>query len=454
MDGIRTFEKYFRGPEDLSCLVAAEMVSPERGFFSFGDGITCYGRCCGVIPSPKWTSALPDVSSEVRIEESRVLLPFSPDEVIGNLREEKYADVPVSHVRRCVRTAARNVYYWIRPALKVGIRRYVQQLKAAGWQRIPFPAWPLDVSVDRLMGRLLFFAMKARGMERIPFVWFWPGDYDAAAIVTHDVETAAGLRSCAELMDRDDAFGIKSSFTLIPEGRYTVPRPFVEGLKQRGFEVAIHDLNHDGTLFQLQKEFLGRCQKLRKHAAKFDACGFRSGALYRNPEWLSRLPFAYDMSVPNVGHLDPQRGGCCTVMPYTIGDLVELPLTTIQDYALFNLLGQHSIELWRNQIEGILREHGLITILVHPDYLNDEDARRVYMELLTFLKDFCSSRRIWMALPEEIARWWKQREQMNMVCQNGRWQIEGQGRERARIGWAVLNGENISYRMYAAQASG
>jgi len=45
-----------------------------------------------------------------------------------------------------------------------------------------------------------------------------------------------------------------------------------------------------------------------------------------------------NMSVPNVGHLDAQLGGCCTVMPFYIGDILELPLTTTQDYSLFNIL--------------------------------------------------------------------------------------------------------------------
>ena len=33
-----------------------------------------------------------------------------------------------------------------------------------------------------------------------------------------------------------------------------------------------------------------------------------------------RLDFSFDMSIPNVAHLDPQRGGCCTIMPYFIGN--------------------------------------------------------------------------------------------------------------------------------------
>ena len=60
------------------------------------------------------------------------------------------------------------------------------------------------------------------------------------------------------------------------------------------------------------------------------------------------------MSVPNVAHLEPQRGGCCTVMPYFIGDILELPLTTTQDYSLFHILGDYSIALWKQQIELIL----------------------------------------------------------------------------------------------------
>ena len=37
--------------------------------------------------------------------------------------------------------------------------------------------------------------------------------------------------------------------------------------------------------------------------------------MYRNQDWYDVFEFSYDMSVPNVAHLDPMRGGCCTVMP-------------------------------------------------------------------------------------------------------------------------------------------
>ena len=103
------------------------------------------------------------------------------------------------------------------------------------------------------------------------------------------------------------------------------------------------------------------------YARRFNAAGFRSAALYRNLEWLQTLDFSYDMSVPSVGHLEAQRGGCCSVFPFFAGRMVELPLTTTQDYSLFHILKDHSIELWKKQLELITERHGLASFITHPE---------------------------------------------------------------------------------------
>ena len=121
-------------------------------------------------------------------------------------------------------------------------------------------------------------------------------------------------------------------------------------LRARGFEVNLHDLNHDGHLFADQDAFLRHARRINDYAPEFGCRGFRSGAMYREQDWFEAFEFSYDMSVPNVAHLEPQRGGCCTVMPYFIGDLLELPLTTAQDYSLFHILGDYSTTLWKEQI--------------------------------------------------------------------------------------------------------
>ncbi|HVB59215.1 MAG TPA: hypothetical protein VNE63_22650, partial [Candidatus Acidoferrales bacterium] len=91
-------------------------------------------------------------------------------------------------------------------------------------------------------------------------------------------------------------------------------------------------------------------------------------------DWYDAFEFSYDMSVPNVAHLEPQRGGCCTVMPYFVGKILELPLTTIQDYSLFHILGDYSIDLWKQQIDLIMQRNGPVSFITHPDYLREKRA--------------------------------------------------------------------------------
>ena len=76
--------------------------------------------------------------------------------------------------------------------------------------------------------------------------------------MTHDVETTAGRDFCSTLMDIDDRFGIKSSFQVVPEERYEVPREYLDSITRRGFEVAVQDLNHDGHLYSDRQQFLSR----------------------------------------------------------------------------------------------------------------------------------------------------------------------------------------------------
>ena len=148
---------------------------------------------------------------------------------------------------------------------------------------------------------------------------------------------------CDALMDVDESFGIKSAFQVVPETqRGATSTALVEPIRERGFEVNLHDLNHDGHLFAP-----GAVPRARARASTRT----RASSVPRIPirrdvpraGWFDAFEFSYDMSVPNAAHLEPQRGGCCTVMPYFIGKILELPLTTIQDYSLFHILGDYSI---------------------------------------------------------------------------------------------------------------
>jgi hypothetical protein len=336
--------------------------------------------------------------------------------------------------------------------LSVGVRKHLQKAYLNGWARIVFPRWPVDVSVDALMECALAHVLKTRGVRKVPFIWFWPDGANACAILTHDVEGVVGRKFCGTLMDMDDSFGLKSAFQVIPEGRGFSSKHLIDEIRSRGFEVNLHDLNHDGYLFRDRQQFQRRAEQINRYAREFECRGFRAGAMYRDQAWFESLDFSYDMSVPNVAHLEPQRGGCCTVRPYFVGNLLELPLTTVQDYSLFHILGDYSIDLWKKQIDLILKKHGLISVLVHPDYLNDAAARAVYTKLLAHLVEVSEQEHVWMALPGDVDRWWRARSAMTLCSTNGRWRVEGPGSERARVAYASLEGNRLVYRLDTASS--
>jgi hypothetical protein len=256
---------------------------------------------------------------------------------------------------------------------------------------------------------MVTLSLKANGVEEMPFVWFWPSGYSGCIIMTHDVETAAGRDFCLKLREMDAAFGMKSSFQIVPEDSYEVPRSFLDELRASGCEVNLHGLNHSGYLFTNRTTFLREVAGINRYAKEYGARGFRAPVMYRNLDWYGDFDISYDMSVPNTAHLDPQRGGCCTVMPYFIGRVVELPLTTLQDYTLFHILGERRIDTWKRQVERILDKHGLVSFNVHPDYVKQEPFTGLYKQLLEYLAHICAERKVWIAAPGEVDSWWRQR---------------------------------------------
>jgi len=164
--------------------------------------------------------------------------------------------------------------------------------------------------------------------------------------------------------------------------------------------------------------------------------------MYRNQAWYDAFDISYDMSVPNAAQLDPQRGGCCTIFPYFIGNVLELPLTTIQDYPLYNILRSDPMEMWAKQMEMIAGRHGMASFIIHPDYMIKVERQALYRKLLGLLGTYRAERKMWLALPGEVDRWWRQRDGMMLVRENGTWVIQGEGSERASIAYArVENGK-------------
>lgn len=390
-------------------------------------------------PAGRWAQQLFDASKTTS---------FALDDAVRLLRTESYIDNSVTQVTQStIKRAIRAAYYTARPALPVAFRKYLQRLALHGWDTRPFPSWPVDTTVEKLIKNMWARLLHTTRATELPFIWFWPDGKEAALIMTHDVETAAGRDFCSAMMNMERQFGVVSAFEVVPEDRYTVPDEFLDSIRSTGCEVCLHGLNHDGRLFSSEEIFRQRAAKIRRYAESWQAIGFRSPVMYRNIDWLPELGFLYDMSVPNVGHLDPQPGGCCTVLPYFIGSTVELPLTTIQDYSLFNILQERSTDLWQEQIRHIREENGLASFIIHPDYVNENWSSSVYMSLLELLAALRDDDKLWFPLPRDVAKWWRTRDALQLVKHGPGWRTIGDGSEHARIAFARIEDGQVRYRV-------
>ncbi len=437
---------HFRCPDEFINIVVGGELSPEPGFFKFGSDLICYGKCSGFSPSPTFNRSLPDAIGNARLDQGVLSLPFHLSEIVETLLREDYTTaLGYKGSQWAQNHFLRAGYYSARPLLPVSVRKYLQRLAFHGWQTLPFPRWPVDTTVEEILDSIFRLVLGEGQRQVIPFIWFWPEGKQACAIMTHDVETSQGRDFCDSLMDVDDSFGIKASFQVVPECRYKVPVSYVTNIVQRGFEVNVQDLNHDGRLFDNYAEFQRRTRAINEYASLYKARGFRSAILYRNVDWLNLLQFEYDMSIPNVAHLDPQQGGCCTIFPYFIGGILEIPVTTTQDYTLFHILRDHSLDLWREQTSRILARHGVLNFIIHPDYIVRDQEMRVFKNLLADLADLRANSGLWIPLPCELNQWWRQRGRMKIVKTPEGWEIAGEGKERARLAYLKCENGKLIY---------
>jgi len=444
----RALLDFYRCQEEQVALSLAGELCQQADYFHFGPDLTCYGRSSVRPPVTTDGSGRHDLSKHICQTGPRVALPFDLSEIIDNLHRERYTGSGYAGKRPILpNDTVRRIYYSVRPLLAVPVRRQVQKFFLRNWDELPFPTWPVDTTVESILERILQLCMKAQKLERLPFIWFWPEGASGCAMVTHDVETKTGLDFVPRLMDIDEAFGIKSSFQVIPEGSYSVSTTLAGAIRARGFEFGIQDLNHDGNLFDDRNRFRGRAESINRYVNEYGATGFRSGRLYRNPDWYHELKVSYDMSVPNVGHLDCQRGGCCTVFPYFIGGILELPVTTSQDYSVFHILGDYSLALWKEQIDLVRMKSGLASFIIHPDYVRESRALAVYHSLLQHLADLRKNENVWIALPQDVDRWWRERSEMKLRREGNTYRIEGPGSKRARVAFARIDGGRMVYEV-------
>lgn len=375
------------------------------------------------------------VSAWFSPEAGEVRVPFGFDDAYRRyVTEEWKAHRPV----RALSAGQLQLYYALKRVIP---RRTLLSARRVFVRRagLPaFPRWPLDESVDRLLRFYALCVLVARGASQAPFRWFWPQSNRAALMLTHDVETAAGLRLAVGVADIEEARGFRSSFNVVAAD-YPIDMGIVRELDGRGFEIGLHGLRHDRSLFSSREEFERQLPLLRAAALKFGTVGFRSPSTHRVVEWLPELPASYDCTMFHSDPYEPQPGGCCTLWPFRLGPIVELPYTLPQDHTLFTLLRERSGQTWLSLVEAIEARNGLVHCLSHPDpgYLGESANRAVYVEFLDALNERPG---LWRALPRDIASWWRRRETADASDAD------------VELGTMVREGQNVRFEPPAATA--
>jgi len=313
---------------------------------------------------------------------------------------------------------ANRLYYHLKPYLpwsfRMALRRIMARRKLKACQDI----WPIN---------------EAAGNP--PADWpGWPDGKKFAFVLTHDVEGPEGLAKCRRLMQLEKELGFHSSFNFIPEGDYAVSRELRGEVAQNGFEIGVHDLHHDGMLYQTRQDFSKNARGINHYLKEWGAAGFRSGFMLREMDWLQDLNIQYDASTFDTDPFEPQPDGTGTIFPFWVprpksetkiqkskngsdfslqasGDgYIELPYTLAQDSTLFLVMRERAPETWLRKLDWIARRGGMALVNVHPDYLRfpDEPASprtypvALYVELLKHVRDRHAGR-YWQPLPREVA---------------------------------------------------
>ena len=290
----------------------------------------------------------------------------------------------------------------------------------------PLMPWRLRVEIRRMRARFLrwksseIWPILPRAALK-PDGWpGWPEGKRFAVVLTHDVEGAFGMSQTDALARLEEEEGMRSSFNIVPEGGYDVPRALREDLVRRGFEIGVHGLKHDGKLYNSREIFRERATRINAYLKDWGAVGFRSPFMHHNLNWIHDLEILYDASTFDTDPFEIQSDGAETLFPFWVPGIdgrpgyMELPYTLVQDFTLFTVLHEKTINLWKQKVDWIAESGGMVLLNVHPDYVHfgTGDApdglfkAELYRELLSYIKTKYTGQ-FWQALPRDVALYCK-----------------------------------------------
>jgi peptidoglycan/xylan/chitin deacetylase (PgdA/CDA1 family) len=312
-----------------------------------------------------------------------------------------------------------ETYYRIKHLIPEKLRFLINSMAVRSRRLRTFPSWPCESALLDFWREWLRCARKQLGVEDGWHIGFWPNGARCCIVLTHDIETARGLQLMEAVADVEERHGFKSAWNL-PLSQYEIDWSLVERMRRRGFEFGAHGLSHDGRLFRSREDFADLAPMLERLAAEHQLKGFRAPSTLRRAEWIGAMAFDFDSSFADSDPWEPQPGGSCSLFPFHLGKLVELPYTLPQDHTLIHLVHRPPLQVWTAKAHWIASLGGMILTLTHPDYMGSGRYLTEYEQLLRRLAAIPLA---WKALPSEVAAWWRQRSRLQLQERDGAYHL-------------------------------
>ncbi len=316
-----------------------------------------------------------------------------------------------------------KAYYRIKQLLPAALRFRINSLAVRARHPLPFPNWPCESALVDLQREWLKSTLACVKQDDGWHVGFWPRGQRCCIVLTHDVETPRGFDLMERVADIEEQHGFRSAWNL-PLAQYAIDWSRIGHLRERGFEFGAHGLCHDGQLFRSRADFARLMPRLEHIAKDHGLKGFRAPSTLRRAEWIGAMAFDYDSSFADTDPWEPQPGGTCSLFPFHLGNLIELPYTLPQDHTLIHLLHRDPLQVWTTKAQWIASLGGMILTLTHPDYSGNGRYLAQYEELLKRLATLDSA---WKATPAEVAQWWRTRSHLTLFDEGGTVTIRGAG---------------------------
>ena len=316
---------------------------------------------------------------------------------------------------------SKQLYYQLKPLFPKRLGILLRQLYRRQQEKRFALGWPIEDRYVRFQFNCVNNILHKRKLDSVPYVNLWPHGHRFALVLTHDIEDEQGFAYVQTIADLEERLGFHSIFNFVPE-RYPIDHRLLSALQQRGFEIGVHGLKHDGKLFFSRQLFEQKVTKINQYLHAWEAVGFRAPYMHRNPEWLQSLNVEYDLSFFDTDPYEPMPGGTMSIWPFLLGSFVELPYTLLQDHTLMTILEARTPRLWLDKVDFIERWYGMALVNTHPDYLREPSYLAIYEEFLTTMKERGN---FWHALPSKVASWWRERSQFQPQRRDEQWDLAG-----------------------------